>query len=98
MISSGISNKERKAVYRRDGYLCALCGSDKYIQLHHCVKRSQGGSDVPQNLITLCADCHVLAHGMKLQEMQDIEQQDIEHAIVEYLADLYAPDWNPWAR
>ena len=22
----------------------------------------------------------------------------VEQAIVEYLADYYAPDWNPWAR
>ena len=66
MISAGISNATRKAVYKREGYRCAICDSTKYLQVHHCIKRSQGGTDGMQNLICLCADCHALAHGMDL--------------------------------
>ena len=25
-------------------------------------------------------------------------QADMEQAITEYLADYYAPDWNPWGK
>lgn len=67
MISANINNSIRKAVYRRDGWRCALCDSTKYIQIHHIVKRSQGGGNHPHNLITLCADCHALAHGLDLR-------------------------------
>ena len=67
MISAKIDNNTRKAVYRRDGWRCALCDSTKYIQIHHIVKRSQGGTNTPHNLITLCADCHALAHGLDLR-------------------------------
>ena len=67
MISAKLSNNQRKAVYRRDGWRCALCDSTKYLQVHHIVKRSQGGSNHPHNLITLCSDCHALAHGMDLR-------------------------------
>ena len=45
MLSAKVSNQTRKAVYARDGYRCALCDSTKYIQIHHLVKRSQGGSN-----------------------------------------------------
>ena len=95
MISANIPACIRKTVYRRDGYACALCDSTKYIQIHHCVKRSRGGTNSVENLITLCADCHALAHGMNLNDLE-ITPEEVEQAIVEYLADYYAPDWNPW--
>ena len=37
-----------------------------------------------------------MAHGMNLNDWQDVTREDIEQAVVEYLADYYAPDWNPW--
>ena len=54
MISANIPNSVRKAIYKRDGYRCALCDSNRGLQIHHVMKRSQGGSDSPHNLITLC--------------------------------------------
>lgn len=102
MISANISNNTRKAVYRRDGWRCALCDSTKYIQIHHIVKRSEGGSNHPHNLITLCADCHALAHGMDLRGLADVEMdRPVDQAIVEYMADLYAEQgvvWCPWLK
>ena len=82
MIGAGISTQTRKKVSRRDGFRCALCDSTKYL---------------PINLVCLCADCHALAHGINLNDW-DATQEDIEQAIVEYLADYYAPDWNPWRK
>lgn len=67
MISANISNAQRKAIYRREGYRCALCDSAKYIQIHHIIPRSQGGGNHPHNLIALCSDCHALAHGLDLR-------------------------------
>lgn len=98
MISAKLTNAERKAIYRRDGYTCALCGSTKYLQIHHYIHRGQGGSNSPHNLITLCADCHALAHGTNLRDWQDVTQDDIEQAIVEYLSDYYAGEWNPYRK
>ncbi len=96
-ISANISNSTRKAVYRRDGYRCALCDSTKYLQIHHAVKRSLGGSNRPENLITLCADCHALAHGMNLRDVVDMDQDAMEQAITEYLADYYTSrTGEPW--
>lgn len=100
MIGANISSSVRKQVYRREGYRCALCDSTKYIQIHHVVKRSQGGTNSLHNLVCLCSDCHALAHGMNLNGW-DATQEDVEQAIVEYLADLYAEEgvvWNPWGE
>jgi len=97
MINANISKETRKHVYRRDGYRCALCDSTQYIQIHHAVPRGQGGTNNVQNLITLCMDCHALAHGTDLRGW-GATREDVDQAIVEYLADLYAPDWNPWTR
>jgi hypothetical protein len=62
------------------------------------MKRSTGGTDSPHNRIPLCSCCHALAHGVNLNDWEDVTQEDIEQACVEYLADSYAPDWNPWRR
>lgn len=97
MLSAKITNTTRKFVYAREGYVCALCGSDKYLQIHHYIKRSLGGSDHPHNLIALCADCHALVHGIKLHDWE-IEPEDAEQGVVEYLADYYAGTWNPYKK
>lgn len=67
MIPANISNAQRKEIYRREGYRCALCDSARYIQIHHIIPRSQGGGNHPHNLIALCSDCHALAHGLDLR-------------------------------
>ena len=102
MISAGITSAQRKAIYRREGWRCALCDSTKYLQIHHIIQRSQGGSNHPHNLIALCSDCHALAHGMDLRGLVDVEMdRPIDQAIVEYMADLYACEgviWCPWLK
>ena len=99
MTKNNLTNAQRKAIYARDGYRCALCDSTKYIQIHHYITRGAGGTNHPHNLVTLCADCHAAAHGMMLQDWQDVTPETIEQAIVEYMSDLYANEghiWNPY--
>lgn len=102
MLSANLDNKTRKAVYRRDGFRCALCEAVNGLQVHHVVHRSQGGSNSPHNLICLCWKCHAVAHGTAMPDYPDyVDAAYIEQACVEYLADLYAEDgiiWNPWSR
>ena len=93
---SKLTNTERKSIYRRDGYQCALCGSGRYLQIHHYIHRGQHGSNSPHNLITLCSDCHALAHGLNLHDFPDMDVETVELAIVEYLSDMYAGEWWPW--
>lgn len=49
----------------RDGYGCKSGQSRKHskkLQVHHIISRSHGGTNSPDNLITLCEDCHNVLH------------------------------------
>jgi 5-methylcytosine-specific restriction endonuclease McrA len=52
-----------KRVLERDNWRCQKCGSLENLQIHHKVKRSQRGNDALENLVTLCAYCHMAEHG-----------------------------------
>lgn len=57
--------KKRVAeVMERDGHKCRMCGrSEGLADVHHIIKRSQGGDDSADNLMTLCRSCHNKEHG-----------------------------------
>ena len=54
----------RRKVMSRDRHTCQGhgCNSKRYLEVHHKVPRSAGGSNVVSNLVTLCNACHRLAH------------------------------------
>ena len=52
-----------KRVLERDEWRCQKCGSLENLQVHHKIKRSQLGNDSLDNLVTLCAYCHMGEHG-----------------------------------
>jgi 5-methylcytosine-specific restriction endonuclease McrA len=52
-----------KKVLERDGWRCRKCGSLEDLQVHHKIRRSQQGNDSLDNLVTLCAYCHMAEHG-----------------------------------
>ncbi len=65
-----ISVKARTAVHSRDGGRCVYCGrTDKPIELAHFISRARGGLGIPQNLVSLCIDCHYDYDGSKHSEM-----------------------------
>lgn len=108
--AANIPAATRRAVYRRDGYRCALCDDVRGLQIHHAIPRSAGGSDDEMNLVTLCWRCHAEAHGTylperhrnapktpeALAEFRRSLKEDYAQQIVEYLADLYAEDGVIW--
>ncbi|MEN8006716.1 MAG: HNH endonuclease [Candidatus Krumholzibacteriota bacterium] len=54
----------RMMVLARDRHRCrtAGCGHTKFLEVHHVEPRACGGSNRPENLITLCSACHRLWH------------------------------------
>jgi hypothetical protein len=53
-------------VIERDGYRCSVpgCSSRRNLHDHHVRFRSAGGSDAPENRVTLCAFHHLrCVHG-----------------------------------
>jgi hypothetical protein len=45
--------------FRRDNFKCQKCGSVENLEAHHRIPTSKGGNSLPENLITLCHDCHM---------------------------------------
>ncbi|MBE0421020.1 HNH endonuclease, partial [Pseudoalteromonas nigrifaciens] len=57
-------------VLQRDNYKCQSGRKTKHsakLHVHHKVFRSQGGTDAPSNLITLCETCHNDLHAGKFE-------------------------------
>ena len=66
----GWENLKAYAKYR-DGYKCRSCGksprddSSVKLEVHHIIRRADGGSDTPNNVVTLCNECHEAHHKKK---------------------------------
>ena len=63
---AGWENLKAYAKYR-DGYKCRACGKSKHkngvkLEVHHIIRKADGGTDVPENVVTLCEDCHKAHH------------------------------------
>lgn len=51
----------RWAIYHRDGFCCVVCGAsaeDSVLTLDHVHPVERGGSNGPENLITMCLSCN----------------------------------------
>jgi len=49
----------RQTVLARAGWRCQACGVRRRLDVHHVIKRSQGGSDFDlAHLVALCRWCH----------------------------------------
>src|SRR5262245_20981411 len=49
----------RERVLRRAGWRCQACGVRRRLDVHHVIKRAQGGSDFElDQLVALCRWCH----------------------------------------
>ena len=49
----------RRVVFRRARWRCQACGRWGALEVHHVVKRAQGGSDFDlDRLVALCPRCH----------------------------------------
>lgn len=56
--------KWAKKVKERDGYKCVYCGSTDKLEAHHIVQQAKDQSKIRDlsNGVTLCRNCHTLAH------------------------------------
>ena len=60
-------------ILHRDQYKCQYCGTQKgKLQVHHIIFKSQGGTDEPTNLTTLCQKDH---HSLHTGELGDLSKK-----------------------
>ena len=59
----------RRALFARDGWRCAYCGTTGgRLTLDHVVPRSRGGESVWENVVTACAPCNLRKGNRLLEE------------------------------
>ncbi len=59
----------RRALFARDGWRCAYCGTASgRLTLDHVVPRSKGGASVWENVVTSCAPCNLRKGDRLLEE------------------------------
>ncbi len=78
-----IENRVCFEVNLRDGLCCRVCGRaplsqanyHRGFQYHHVVPLSENGPNETENLVLLCADCHLRHHQkkLKLPQFDDLE-------------------------
>jgi type II secretory ATPase GspE/PulE/Tfp pilus assembly ATPase PilB-like protein len=77
--------------FQRDGFKCRHCSDRNGIHPHHVIYRSQGGQDVLNNLITLCAQCHLIGIHQRNLILEVVEVLDND-VIVKFTR---AKGWKP---
>ena len=70
--------KDPEAIKKARLIWCEYCGRNGAIHVHHLKSRGSGGHDTPDNLISLCKDCHTAAHGGQISREQLREAKRIE--------------------
>ena len=81
VFSSGYQEGRQKDFYnvkqyvlQRDKHTCKKCKQDKCkLEVHHIHFRSNGGTDSPDNLITLCSSCHDKIHQSATAEADSLK-------------------------
>ena len=89
-------NYLRWHVFERDSYTCILC-SAWASDLHHVIPRSQGGSNYPDNLVSLCRCHHMVIHGQRVHGI-DMTTEECRRALLEYVCDFYAEKWRGYGK
>lgn len=80
-------NKETKnKVWERDGHRCIICHSPFAMPSCHFIPRSKGGLGIEQNIVTLCARCHMMTD-------QSEHRKFMLNKIENYLMHQYK-NWN----
>lgn len=52
-----LSQRVKREVFERDGGLCVYCHKPGLPEAHY-IPRSKGGLGIPENVLTLCRECH----------------------------------------
>ena len=82
--ATSISRRCKETVYERDGGQCIFCGRPGLPEAH-VVPRSRGGKGIPENIVTVCRQCH--------REMDGCHRAKKLEIAKDYLRTLY-PGWD----
>ena len=82
-----LSGGVKREVWERDGGLCVWCHKPGNPEAHF-IPRSKGGLGIPENVLTLCRECH-----NKYDNGTRAEREERREYFREYLKSIY-PGWD----
>jgi hypothetical protein len=62
IIEHQLNHRDQGRCQGRDPVTNTICGDSRWTHKHHIIPVSQGGTNILENLITLCSDHHQLLH------------------------------------
>lgn len=73
---------------------CRVCDTQRAAHLHHVASKAQGGSDIRENLLPVCASCHDLIHGRSSWALAQVRDRITENpAMLDYLVRQKGWEW-----
>ena len=80
-----VNTKVMAIVKERSGGICEYCHSNTATAPHHIKLKSQGGLDIPINILHVCNDCHNHSNTEFLQSAKEILRDRV---------DIIFPGWD----
>lgn len=84
-----ISPSVKKIVFERDKGFCVVCGKAGVPNSHY-IRRGQGGLGIPENVVTMCIECHNAYDNGHDEKMV----KEIQAKVKKYLKRQYKENWN----
>lgn len=81
---TAIPKRVKMIVGERDNWSCIICGR-RGDPVAHVVSRAQMGKGIPENIVTLCYECH--------RKYDGTERKVYGKMIRDYLKEVYT-EWN----
>ena len=72
----------RRFVFERDGWRCVRCKRPGRLRLHHRIAFADGGSDLPENLETMCEPCHIEFHRRSVNPAREAWHKFLKHVLL----------------
>ncbi len=68
---------------------CAICGKKDFLEFHHIIPKSSGGSDDYDNIIVLCACCHAGIHERAYNPLNYHKNTSIDYDLAVPILEAY---------
>lgn len=87
----------RNNIFKRDGFECQYCGSEKDLTLDHVVPRSKGGPSNWKNLVTACKSCNAQKGNFTPEQAGlPLKQAPFKPSYVMFLRDFSGFEFDEW--
>ena len=87
----------RENVFKRDGFKCQYCGTEKELTLDHLVPKAKGGKTSWNNLVTACKTCNSKKGNYSPEEAGlQLSFRPFRPSYIMYLKGLSGNNYEEW--